>query len=174
MVASLRSQGIEEKQLRYWCQDESRFGLKTIEHRLLTGFGVKPIGIGQWRRENYYVYGVVEPTTGCRFFYEFSHLDTTCFQAFLDLFSQTYAKDFHILQLDNGSFHKAIDLIVPDNIILLFQPSHCPELNPIERLWQYIKSFLGWQLFNNLDELREKVRQILNSFTPEIIVSLTG
>ncbi|MDZ4870834.1 MAG: IS630 family transposase ISMae27 [Chroococcidiopsis cubana SAG 39.79] len=152
----------------------SRFGLKTIERRLLTGCGIKPIGIGQWKRENYYVYGVVEPTTGCRFFYEFSHLDTTCLQAFLDLFSQTYAQDFHILQLDNGSFHKAIDLIVPDNIILFFQPSHCPELNPIERLWQYIKSFLGWQLFDNLDELRDKVRHILNSFTPEIIVSLTG
>ena len=73
-------------------------------------------------------------------------------------------------------------------MLLLFQPSHCqatfwgeaspqklaPELNPIERLWQYLKSFLGWQLFNNLDELRDKVRHILNSFTPEIVVSLTG
>ncbi|WP_219335947.1 transposase [Chroococcidiopsis thermalis] len=114
----------------------SRFGLKTIERRLLTGFGVKPIGIGQWKLENYYLYGIVEPTTGCRFFYEFSHLDTTCFQAFLELFSQTYPKDFHIIQLDNGSFHKADDLTVPDNMLLLFQPSHCPELNPIERLWQ--------------------------------------
>ncbi len=76
-------------------------------------------------------------------------MHTTCFQAFLELFSQTYPQDFHILQLDNGSFHQANDLTVPDNIILLFQPSHCPELNPIERLWEYIKSFLGWQLFNN-------------------------
>jgi transposase len=101
-------------------------------------------------------------------------LDTTCFQAFLELFSQTYPKDFHIIQLDNGTFHKADDLTVPNNIILLFQPSHCPELNPIERLWEYLKSFLGWQLFNNLDELRDKVRRILNSFTPEIIISLTG
>lgn len=115
-------------------------------------------------------------------------MDTTCFQAFLELFSQTYPQDFHILQLDNGSFHQANDLTVPDNIILLFQPSHCPatfwgesspqklapELNPIERLWEYIKSFLGWQLFNNLDELRDKVRRILNSLTPEIVISLTG
>ena len=105
----MRSQGIEERRVRYWCQDESRFGLKTIERRLLTGFGVKPMGIGQWKRENYYLYGVVEPTTGCRLFSEFSHLDTTCFQAFLELFSQAYPKDFHIIQLDNGSFHKAID-----------------------------------------------------------------
>ena len=40
-----------------------------------------------------------------------------------------------ILQVDNGRFHKGKDLIVPENIILLFQPPYCPELNPIERLW---------------------------------------
>lgn len=101
-------------------------------------------------------------------------MDTTGFQAFLELFSQAYPMDFHIIQLDNGSFHKSDDLIVPDNIILLFQPSHCPEVNSIERLWEYLKSFLSWQLFNNLDELRDRVRRILNSFTPEIIISLTG
>ncbi|MDY6900662.1 MAG: transposase, partial [Cyanobacteriota bacterium] len=25
------------------------------------------------------------------------------------------------------------------NVILLFQPPYCPEVNPIERVWQYIK-----------------------------------
>ncbi|WP_375338656.1 transposase [[Phormidium] sp. ETS-05] len=23
----------------------------------------------------------------------------------------------------------------------MFQPPHCPELNPIERFWQYLKAF---------------------------------
>ncbi len=88
----------------------------------------------QWEREAYYLYGVVEPQTGESFFYEFSHLDTECFEEYLKQFSQQYQKDIHIWQLDNGSFHKAKRLKVPDNILLLFQPSHCPELNPIERL----------------------------------------
>jgi transposase len=26
-------------------------------------------------------------------------------------------------------------IAIPDNIVLLFQPAHCPELNPTERLW---------------------------------------
>lgn len=30
-----------------------------------------------------------------------------------------------------GMSHKAKHLQIPDNIILLFQPPHCPELNPI-------------------------------------------
>jgi len=34
-----------------------------------------------------------------------SHLDTECFQEFLNDFSETYPEDLHIIQLDNGSFH---------------------------------------------------------------------
>ncbi len=33
------------KQVRYWCQDESRLGLKTITGRTITLKGVKPKGI---------------------------------------------------------------------------------------------------------------------------------
>lgn len=160
--------------IRYWCQDETRLGLKTIEHRKLTAFGIKPIGLAQWQRQAYYLYGVAKPKTGETFFYEFSHLDTDCFAEFLKLFSQTYSQDLHILQLDNGSFHTTQKLSIPENIVLLFQPAHCPELNPIERLWKHLKSFLSWGLFSSLDELRAKVRQILESFEQQVITSLTG
>jgi transposase len=128
----------------------------------------------QWEREAYYLYGVVEPQTGESFFYEFSHLDTECFEEYLKQFSQQYPQDIHILQLDNGSFHKAKRLKVPDNILLLFQPSHCPELNPIERLWEHLKGLLSWDWFSNLDALRVQVRKHLSSFTKEVIDSLAG
>jgi hypothetical protein len=32
------------KAIKYWCQDETRLGLKTIESKKNTAFGVKPIG----------------------------------------------------------------------------------------------------------------------------------
>ena len=120
---------------RYWCQDETNLGLKTIEHRKLTLKGIKPVGQVQWERQASYLYGVVEPNTVESFFYEFSHLDTECFEEFLKLFSREYPQELHILQLDLGDFHKAKRLKIPSNIILLFQPDHCPELNPIERFW---------------------------------------
>ncbi|WP_199312604.1 transposase [Microcoleus sp. FACHB-672] len=47
-----------------------------------------------------------------------------------------------IIQLDNGRFHKAKKLKIPNNIILMFQPAHCPESNPIEQVWQYLKKGL--------------------------------
>ena len=34
--------------LRYWSQDESRVGLKTITRCILTALGVKPVGPTQW------------------------------------------------------------------------------------------------------------------------------
>lgn len=49
-------------------EDETRLGLKTITGRRLTLKGVKPIGLVQWQRDNYYLYGVVEPKTGESFF----------------------------------------------------------------------------------------------------------
>lgn len=50
--------------IRYWCEDESRLGLRTEVGRLITVKGVKPLGTMQWKRENFYLYGLVEPLTG--------------------------------------------------------------------------------------------------------------
>ncbi|MDJ0679789.1 MAG: IS630 family transposase, partial [Xenococcaceae cyanobacterium MO_167.B52] len=96
----------------------------------MTACGVKPIGLYQWLFKYLWLYGLVEPKTGDSFFYEFSHLDTSCFEKFLELFSQSYPNEIHIIQLDNGRAHLGLDLSIPDNIILLFQPPYCPEVNP--------------------------------------------
>ncbi|WP_442949288.1 transposase [Nostoc sp.] len=69
--------------------------------------------------------------------------------------------------MDNGSFHKSLALKCPDNVIPIFQPSHSPELNPIERLWEHIKQALSWQQGKNLDELRKSLKQVLDSISPD-------
>ncbi len=160
--------------VRYWCQDETRLGLKTITGRQITLKGVKPHGIVGWRRENFYVYGAVEPATGESFFWEFSHLDSSCFQSFLNHFSQQFPDSLNILQLDNGSFHKSVTLNWPDNILPIFQPAHSPELNPIERLWQHFKQFLRWETCTNLEQLRQKLKEVLDLISPEAIASICG
>ncbi len=49
-----------------------------------------------------------------------------------------------------------------------------PELNPIERFWQYLKQGLAWNIYENLEQLKEEVRKILQEISPEKIISLTG
>ena len=160
--------------VRYWCQDESRFDLRTIPGRKITATGVKPVGKVQWESEGYYLYGLVEPKSGSNFFYEFSHMDSACFQEYLREFARAYPEDLHIIQLDNGPLHTAKKLQVPPNIVLLFQPAHSPELNPIERLWEHLKGQLRWQVFKDIQHLQERVSELLHNLGQEVITSLTG
>ena len=164
----------DPRPIRYFAADESRFGLKTLLGRVITACGVKPIGVWQWLFKAFWVYGAVEPTTGDSFFLQFSHVDTDCYQRFLDEFSQQFPDSLNLLQVDNGRFHKGKNLVVPENIILLFQPPYCPELNPIERLWQHLKAGLKWASFKTLEQLQTKVDQLLTELTPEVIASVTG
>lgn len=92
----------------------------------------------------------------------------------LELFSQAYPSDLHIIQLDNGPSHQAKDLVIPENIILLFQPSHCPQVNPIERLWETIKDELKWVLFDDLDDLRNSLQSVLQKLSQKAVASITG
>ncbi|MGK7886120.1 MAG: transposase [Crocosphaera sp.] len=146
----------------------------------------------QWLFEYLWLYGLIEPKTGNSFFYEFSHLDTPCFEKFLELFSQQYPDEVHIIQLDNGRGHLGLDLSIPNNVILLFQlpthlelnsrwkaavhsaPPYCPEVNPIERFWKEVKKFLKNKVFDSLDFLRRILRNILAGFSQKDIASITG
>lgn len=160
--------------VRYWCQDETRLGLKTIQRRKITAKGVKPVGVVQWHREALYLYGIVEPHSGEHFFYEFSHLDSACFEVFLQQVSQQFPDSLNPIRLDNASAHTAKQIQIPDNILLIFQPPHAPELNPIERLWQHLKAKLAWSLYQTLEQLQEELTQQLQQLQRQTIASLTG
>ena len=59
-------------------------------------------------------------------------------------------------------------------MILLFGPAYSPEVNPIERLWGYIKEQLKWLRFEQIEEVRAAVQKELKKLTLEVIASLTG
>ena len=59
------------------------------------------------------------------------------FNTFWICYLLTRGDDIAVIQFDQGSFHKAKAFDIPDNIIPIFQPPHSPELNPIERFWEF-------------------------------------
>ncbi|MBE9032416.1 IS630 family transposase [filamentous cyanobacterium LEGE 11480] len=159
--------------LRDWVEDESRFGLKPISRRRITAKGVEPVAVQHWRFKWVWLYGLVEPLTGESCFWEFSHLDHPCFGQVLQCFAQKYPDDMHIIQLDRSSVHRTPKLDKPNNVALLFQPAYCPELNPIEQLWAYLKTQLANRYWFDLEELQQAISQHIRQLTRAGLRSLT-
>jgi hypothetical protein len=93
--------------IRYFYSDESRWGLKTITGRVITAMGVKPLIRVQWPRETFWLYGAVELSSGESFFHSFSHLDTTCFNLFVQKFDAAFPDSLNLIQLDQAEAHCA-------------------------------------------------------------------
>ena len=56
--------------------------------------------------------------------------------------------------MDKAGWHTAGDLVVPENLSLVFLPPYSPELNPIERLWLHLKdNRLSHCVFRTTDEI---------------------
>jgi transposase len=162
------------KRVRYLCQDETRVGLKSETGKVITAKGVKPIAPVQWGRDNFWLYGVVEPLTGWHFEQEYDHLNSAQFQQFLNALSEAVGEDIVVIQLDQAKAHQARSLQWADNLIPIFQPAHCPELNPIERLWQYLKQQIKGENFATLDLLRQRLQQEFSNLSPHRVASLTS
>ncbi|CBH23714.1 transposase [Salinibacter ruber] len=92
----------------------------------------------------------------------------------MEAFSRRFSESINVLILDDGRFHKANTLTIPDNVRLIFLPPYSPELNPVERFWQDLKSYLAFDLHETLPELKERVSEKLHSYTDEAVASLTG
>lgn len=162
------------KRLRYLAEDETRVGLKTETGKVITGFGVKPVAPVSWGRDNFWIYGVVEPLSGWQFMKEYPQLDSANFQQFIDLLSLELGEDIAVMQLDQAGAHVAAALRWPENLIPICQPAHSPELNPIERVWQYIKAQMKGERFVTIEGLRRRVQQELEQIKPERIISLSS
>lgn len=154
--------------------DETRIGLHTIPRRCITIRGVKPITTYQHAYRNTYLFGGYSPINGDSYTLELPHCDAACFQLYLDGLSGRKPEEFKILVLDNGAFHKAKRLRIPSNIALLFLPPYCPELNPAEKVWRYIKDRIANKAFRTLDEISDSLVDFLQNFSSETIESIVG
>jgi transposase len=79
-----------------------------------------------------------------------------------------------LIQLDQASSHQALSLKWADNLIPVFQPAHSPELNPIERLWQFLKQQIKGENFVTLAQLRTRLQDEFRTLTAERVASLTS
>ncbi len=83
------------------------------------------------------------------------YADTAAMQAFPGRFSETIAEDEHaVMVLDQAGWHGSNSLAVPANVTLVPLPSYSPELNPVERVWLYLKErFLSHRLIDDYEAI---------------------
>jgi hypothetical protein len=101
---------------------------------MLTAKGVKPVCKSHQVYISTWLFGVFSPITGDHLLMEFPNCNADNFQIFLNEVSSENQKILIIMVLDNGSFHKAKKLEIPNNIKLVFLPPYSPELNPAEKM----------------------------------------
>ncbi len=160
--------------VKVFSQDESRLGLLTVRRRRLTARGVQPIGIIQHVFDWFYVYGAVAPTTGESFFFELPHLNRINFQVFLDEVARAFPDSLNLLVLDKSGGHTAKQLVIPDNVRLVWLPPYAPELNPIERVWRDLKDQCAWQQFSDVAAQQDYVADVLCGYAAPTLQSLTA
>lgn len=102
------------------------------------------------------------------------NVDTDCMNVFLEELSGEIKEDF-ILIMDGAGWHKSKDLIVPTNIQIVLLPPYCPELNPVERLWKFIKdNTIKNKVFETLKSLEENVYEFVKNLTDEVVLGVCG
>ena len=90
----------------------------------------------------------MEPGTDNAFALVLPYADTAAMEAFLNRFAETLAQDEHaVMMLDRAGWHGSNALTLPASITLVPLPAYPPELNPVERVWLYLKErFLSHRL----------------------------
>ena len=141
---------------------------------MLTAKGVKPVAPFLHRFDNLYLFGAFSPLTGCSHLLEMPYCNANTFQHFLDYAALQNPQEFKIMIADNGSFHHAKSLNIPNNITLLFLPPYSPELNPAEKMWRYIKDRASMIAYNNLKMLQDKISEIIKNLSSLNVKSICG
>jgi transposase len=130
-----------DKEVEVFFQDEARMGQQGTVTRVWAEKGTTPRALKQIGYSFIYVILAVSAMTGACTGLIMDGLDTKVINAFLKQMSQELAPNRHaILIWDGAPWHVAKGVKIPRNISIIVLPPYSPELNPIERMWHYMRS----------------------------------
>lgn len=102
--------------------------------------------------------------------------DTEAMQLHIDEIARHVAKGAHaVLLLDRAGWRTTGALTWPTNITPILLPSRSPELNPVEKVWQFLRAnFLPNRVFETDDEIIDASCEAWNRLValPETITSI--
>jgi len=145
-------------------QDEARFGCINATRRCWAPPGMRPQTGKQFVREYTYVFAAVAPHDGTLDSLILPTVDAQSMSIFLAEVSRRHPDELILMALDGAGWHRANDLEVPDNILLIPLPPYSPELNPVEHLWDEIREkWFGNYVFGSLNAVEDRLMQALRT-----------
>ena len=112
--------------------------------------GTRQIGY-QWA----YIFSAVRPDTGDDVTLVMPSVNAKVMDLFLAHFADTLDQDAHaVMMCDGDGRHDERALTVPDNVTLALLPPYSPELNPVERVWLYLRErFLSLRVLDDTEAI---------------------
>ena len=73
----------------------------------------------------------------------------------------------------NAGFHACKNITIPENIKLIRIPPYNPELNPAEKVWQWMKERVAMKFIEDVEALQIKIAQMITQLNADFIKSIT-
>jgi transposase len=164
-----------DKQVEVWFQDEARIGQRGTLTSVWAERGSRPTAVKQTEYEWCYLFAAVNPLTGASSALVAPTVNTGLMNQHLAFIRREAGPDRHVvLVLDQAGWHVAKALKVPKNITLLHLPPYSPELNPVERIWAYLRShYLSNRVYRDYDQLFDETTTAWNLLHDTRLQTLT-
>jgi putative transposase len=117
-------------------QDEGRFGRISTHRPAWAHAALRPKAPRRVVRALLYVFATVCMALGKMTALILHLANTEAMNIFLEEVSSDFCDCFVIMLLDGAGWHKVRAMRIPENIRLITQLLHSPELNPAEHLWE--------------------------------------
>jgi transposase len=158
----IEKQSQQKRQVRLMFQDEGRFGRINSPRRCWAPKGIRPDVPAQFVREYTYAYAAVSPHDGVMDSLILPEVNAQAMSIFLAEVASRHPDEFILMVMDQAAWHRAADLVVPENIKLEWQPPYSPQCNPVENLWDEIREkWFPNLVFKSLDDVEDKLVEAL-------------
>jgi len=168
-LAAIRAALPRGTPIALWWQDEARVGQKNGITRRWAKRGTRPSAPKDQRTTSAYIYGAICPAEGKGAALVLPRCNTEGMTLHLAEIAAAVAPGAHaVLLLDQAGWHLSAGLVVPGNITLLPLPPKCPELNPVENVWQFMRdNWLSNRIFKSYDDILDQCCFAWNRLTDQ-------
>ena len=165
----VREKNVVPTDIEIWLADEARIGQKNKITRRWAKRGSRPAAPHDQRTASTYIFGAICPTEGTAAGLVLPWCNTEAMNLHLAAISARVTPGRHcVLLLDQAGWHLSERLEVPPNISILPFPPKCPELNPVENVWQFLRdNWLSNRVFASYEAVVDHCCEAWNKLTDQ-------